>query len=109
MIRWITSHREYVEFSKCRRSVKSKHFKALLLPDAQAPAVGITISKKVANAVGRNLLKRRMKAWLRASAAFLPNQLKMNIIARTGAADLNWQQLSDELEGLVKCIKQQEL
>ncbi|MCB5234679.1 MAG: ribonuclease P protein component [Candidatus Cloacimonetes bacterium] len=107
MIRWITSHPEYVEFSKCRRSVKSEHFKLLLLPDAQGSAVGITISKKIANAVGRNLLKRRIKAWLRASAMILPENLKMNIIAQKGAADLSWQDLCDELEGLVKCINQQ--
>lgn len=107
MIRWIRSHWEYVEFSKSRRIVRGKHFKVVLLPDAEGPALGITISKKVANAVGRNRLKRRMKAWFRDCVPLLAIKQKMSFIAQKGAAELSWQELSDELGELIKCVIQQ--
>lgn len=63
--------------------------------------MGITISKKVGNAVKRNRLKRRIKAWLREHyALFSPGQ-KLNLIARKGAAELSWQELRLELQTLL--------
>ena len=67
--------------------------------------MGITIGKRVGTAVARNRLKRRIKAWFRAYPGSLPTGLRMNLIARKGAAELSWAQLSEELDGILKSIK----
>ncbi|MCK9178992.1 MAG: ribonuclease P protein component [Candidatus Cloacimonadaceae bacterium] len=103
MIRWITAHQEYMEFSRAKSSFRTRNFYIPYLPDPKGPAVGITISKKVAGAVKRNRLKRRVRAWIRANSSALPSGLKMNIIARQGAAELLWPELSAQLGILEKC------
>lgn len=66
--------------------------------------MGITISKKVGNAVKRNRLKRRIKAWLRGHHSHYPLGQKLNIIARKGAAELSWQELGLELQALLGAL-----
>ncbi len=92
-----------MEFTRAHHSLRSRNFYIPVLPDAAAPALGITISKKVANAVARNKLKRRIRAWARAHSSALPTDCKMNIIARQGAAELSWAELSEQLEILEQC------
>jgi len=97
MIRWIKSHQEYMDFTQAERAIRSAHFYAPILASASGLAVGITISKKVGGAVLRNKLKRRIKAWCRTHGSDLPQDIKMNLIARRGAATLSWGELCDEL------------
>lgn len=97
MIRWITAHQEYMEFIGAEHSLRTRNFYIPYLPEPQGPGVGITISKRVAGAVKRNRLKRRVRAWIRAHSSILPQDLKMNIIARQGAAELSWSELSAQL------------
>lgn len=104
MIRRIRTQKEYLEFSKAERVIRTRYFKLQILSDPAGPALGITISKKVASAVYRNLLKRRLKAWFYAHRHSLSPKLKMNIIAQRGAAELSWAQLCTELEALLPCI-----
>ncbi|MCB5262759.1 MAG: ribonuclease P protein component [Candidatus Cloacimonetes bacterium] len=103
MIRWITAHQEYMEFRSAESSLHTRNFYIPYLPDLQGSAVGITISKKVAGAVQRNRLKRRVRAWVRAHSSTLPDGLKINIIARQGAAELSWPDLSAQLGVLERC------
>jgi ribonuclease P protein component len=62
--------------------------------------------KKIGNAVRRNKLKRRIKSWFRENEALLPTGLKVNLIAREGAAELSWTELSSELNDLAGMLKQ---
>jgi len=103
MIRWIKAHREYMEFTRATQALRSRDFYIPMLSDAEGPALGITISKKVANAVARNRLKRRIRAWAREHSSALPTDCKMNIIARQGAAELSYSALSDQLSILERC------
>lgn len=103
MIRWIKAHREYMEFTRATHALKSRNFYIPVLSDTDGPALGITISKKVANAVARNRLKRRIRAWAREHSYTLPTNCKMNIIARQGAAELSYSELSDQLSILEQC------
>ena len=64
-------------------------------------AVGITISNKVSKAVKRNLLKRRIKSWLRTNQDKIPVGYRFNLIARSGATELEWQELSRELTNII--------
>lgn len=104
MIRWIKAHQEYMEFSRAGKAIRTRYFYAPLLPDPCGPALGITISKKVSNAVSRNRLKRRMRVWFREHQNALPTSVKMNVIARRGAAELSWQELCEQLGEMIKCL-----
>jgi ribonuclease P protein component len=101
MLRLITKHSEYGEFLSSRQYLRSEHFYAAVLPSAGEFALGITISKRIGKAHLRNLLKRRIKAWLHLQRKSLAPGSKLNLVARPGAAQLAWEQLSQELQGLL--------
>lgn len=100
MIRWIKPHNEYLEFASAAFCLRSRHFYAPVLLSEGDFAVGITISKKVGNAVKRNRLKRRIKAWLNEHCRQHAPGQKLNLIARKGAAELTWHELGLELQTL---------
>ncbi|HRX75830.1 MAG: ribonuclease P protein component [Candidatus Cloacimonetes bacterium] len=104
MIRWIKSHQEYMDFMQAAKACRTEHFYAPTLPSPEGLALGITISKKVGKAVQRNRLKRRIKAWCIMHPEDLATQGKMNLIARKGAAELSWEQLSAELCQLMRSV-----
>jgi ribonuclease P protein component len=64
---------------------------------AQGPRIGITVSSKVTNAVGRNRVKRLAREAFRAVATELP-QVDLVVIARSGAVNLG-------LPGLVRALR----
>ncbi|WP_044278841.1 ribonuclease P protein component [Candidatus Cloacimonas acidaminovorans] len=101
MLQWITSHNEYAEFFKPDFMIRSSYFYVPGLYREGEMAVGITISNKVGKAVKRNLLKRRIKSWLRANQDKIPVGYRFNLIARSGATELEWQELSRELTNII--------
>ncbi len=100
MLRRITKHSEYREFSSPDLFLRSDHFYAAALFSPQEFALGITIGKKTGKAHVRNLLKRRIKAWLRLRCPQLPQGFRLNLIARSGAGELSWNELCAELDKL---------
>ncbi|HNV93045.1 MAG: ribonuclease P protein component [Candidatus Cloacimonetes bacterium] len=97
MVRWITSHSEYVDFYNPDFQFRTAYFYVPVLYSKGETAVGITIGRKIGNAVKRNLLKRRIKSWLYSNQEKLPIGFRFNLVARIGAADLQWLELSQEL------------
>jgi len=51
--------------------------------------LGLTVSRKVGNAVARNHVKRRVREWFRAERDALPEDIDMVVIAKPGAAELD--------------------
>ncbi len=101
MLRRITKHSEYREFSSPDLFLRSPHFYAAALFSPHEFALGITIGKKIGKAHLRNLLRRRIKAWLRVRASRLPLGFKLNLIARPGAGGLGWMELCAALDDLI--------
>lgn len=62
-----------------------------------APRIGITVSSKVANAVGRNRIRRWARAAFRTVAAELP-PVDLVVIARAGSTTLG-------LTGMVRALR----
>ena len=58
-------------------------------PPASSRRLGLTVSRKVGNAVARTRVKRRVREWFRAERATLPEDVDMVVIARPGAAALD--------------------
>ena len=68
--------------------------------DAARPPIrrlGLTVSRKVGNAVARNHVKRRVREWFRAERDTLPEDVDVVVIARPGAAALDSAGIRDSL------------
>jgi ribonuclease P protein component len=107
MLRRIVCHAEYQSFFNAAKSCRLPHFFVPILDEAaDVFAYGITTSKKIGNAVMRNRLKRRIKAWFSQNGENLPRGQKVIIIARAGAAQLSWLELCKEMSQLTLTLKQ---
>jgi ribonuclease P protein component len=70
-----------------RRS--SRHFVLLVAPgrDPARTRLGLTVSRRVAGAVGRNRVKRHVREWFRHERGRLGVGVDVVVIARPGAAE----------------------
>ncbi len=66
----------------------------------QTPCAGLVVSKKVGKAVRRNLIKRRLRAYLRKHEELASLSRDVIIIARPGCAEISWRELCEELDSL---------
>lgn len=92
---------------KARLVIRSEHFYAAVHPSSDEFAMGITISRKVGKAHTRNLLKRRIKAWVRLGIVDFPPCFKLNLVAKPGAGELAWPDLCNELTALISKLTAQ--
>ena len=68
--------------------------------DPERARLGLTVSRKVGNAVVRNRVKRRVREWFRHDGRSLTAGWDVVVIARQEAARLPFAQLSRELSSL---------
>lgn len=102
---FITSEREYRNVYKKNIKTEGNLFVFLKrkIPEDYF-AVGIVASKKVGNAVIRNKVKRRIRAFLREHEELHPTGVKLVIIAKPEAGTAIWQKIKDELIQLFEII-----
>lgn len=108
-------------FDKSVRLLKRIHFTKLALtarkwiapnfiilidvPGVTCSRLGITVSKKVGNAVARNRIKRLVREFYRNNRAKFPLS-DCNIIARSGARYLDYDDVCQELANALERIGQ---
>jgi ribonuclease P protein component len=81
----------------------SKHLVIHLKRDEAQPHArfGFIVGKPVAGAVGRNLLKRRLRSLARDVLRQSPSGFDLVVRAQVGAAQLEWNRLREEFLGVV--------
>ena len=94
---------EYTNIIQKGKNIKNKYFKIFYLPN-NTTLYGITIQKKVGNAVIRNKLKRQIKNIIMENELYIQKNYNYVIIIKETALDLTYQELSCELINTFKKV-----
>lgn len=97
---------EFVHLSKTGRRVQNAHFIILFATGHhQRSRLGVTVTKRVGNAVTRNRIKRLFREFFRLNRACVGEYLDINIIAKKEAAGLTSAETFAQIERLLKKIE----
>jgi ribonuclease P protein component len=101
----LRSRKDFVRVQRTGRRQTSRHFVVLVAEPHEATSsgtnrLGLTVSRKVGNAVARNLVKRRIRELYRHRESVTPLR-DVVVIARRGAAELSGARAAEELAGVL--------
>lgn len=96
----ITKRQDYLRIYAQGKRVYSKNFTIIICPNqTDIRRLGITVGKKVGNAVERNRVKRLLREFFRLNKSRLLPSLDIVIIAKKGILPLTYQNVYAELAG----------
>ncbi|MBN94510.1 MAG: ribonuclease P protein component [Deltaproteobacteria bacterium] len=98
----IRKSREYQRHRARSRTYHTSHFLVTWAPSkCDNSRLGLTVSRKVGRAHQRNLTKRRLRHWFRHMHHELKAPWDLVVIARPGAAELDFSEMAEQLRPLV--------
>ncbi len=97
----LTKRSEYLRLSREGRRVHTPHFVVITKKNEKGQnRLGVTVSRKVGNAVVRNRIKRLLRELFRRHQRGNPRQQDIVIIAKKGAGELSSNEMAAELRGV---------
>lgn len=95
----ILNRSEFLKLSKTGKKFQDHYFIAVFMPgESECSRLGITVSKRVGNAVVRNRVKRVLREWFRINKSCIQGCWDINVIAKKTAAGLASYQVFMSLE-----------
>ena len=93
--------RVYRQGTACRGKLFSVH---AFPNEIGTPRLGLSVSRKVGNAVTRNTVRRRLREVFRSSIAGIPGSLDLVVSARPAATAATFDELSEEFARALRKI-----
>jgi ribonuclease P protein component len=91
----ILKHSGFLNLNRSGKTVWGHFFMVVYTHNRNEKSrVGITVSKRVGNAVARNRLKRIIREIFRVNRGLIHGHWDLNVIVKKGAADLSHQEVS---------------
>ena len=90
---------DYRRIQASRSRIHTRHFLVVILP-GPAQRLGITVTKKMGNAVVRNRVKRVLREVFRRNRALFPLGTDIVFIAKQGAGKLGYTDVLSEVSAL---------
>ncbi len=82
------------------------HFLVLWRPNGLTTSrLGVTVTRRVANAVGRNHVKRRVREAFRWARTWLPTGVDILVVAKPGSSGLSGRGVAGELSGAFDALR----
>lgn len=104
--RRLHNSREYALVWRQGRKYHTKHLLIVIAPGSTFhPRLGMTISRKVGNAVCRNRIKRWIREFFRHLPAESLPQVDINIIAKRHAGSIGHDELDQEVSSIFKRLE----
>ncbi len=104
----ILKRSDFVELSRVGRRIYIGVFMAVVAPNRLGrPRLGVTVTRKVGGAVQRNRIKRLVREAFRLHRQRLKLDGDINVIARSGSAELANHELRQAIEELFESVPRQ--
>ena len=101
----ILKRSEYIALSKSGKMVQSAEFIAYFAPAQHGQSrLGVTVTKKVGQAVERNRIKRIVREFFRINRRCLSGRWDINIIAKRQGAGITSEKASRSLQNIFELI-----
>jgi ribonuclease P protein component len=105
----ILKRKEFLQLQRCGKKIQDRNFLVIYSDGRfEKKRIGITVSKKIGNAVKRNKIKRLIREHFRINRDKIADFVDINVIAKKKAGEISADMVLKSLDGVFKKIPRRE-